>query len=212
MSAELSISVEGVEQLRRRFRVLLDGSGRRRMNEHIGRAVLEGVKDHLAEMSVSRHKVADRLGSTKTGYFENAPGRTELTQVDEGGLSITIRNTPGLRRAYGPMHIAPTGGRKFLTIPIHRISAHKRVADLKGEGHEVFRPWGWNALGEYDGSTEEYTDRKTGKRRKRKRIRPLYALVRSVTVPQDEGLLPKRERYVEIARDAAEGFLEAESP
>lgn len=209
MSADLSISVEGVEQLRRKLGVLLDGGGRRRMNEHIGRAVLEGVKDHLAEMSVSRHKVADRLGSTRTGYFENAPGRTELTQVDEGGLSITIRNTPGLRRAYGPLHITPTGGRKFLTIPLHRISAHKRVAALKSEGHEIVRVG--RMLGEYDGSTEEYTDNKTGRRRKRKRIRPLYALVRSVTVPQDSGLLPKRDRYVEIARDAAEGFLEAEA-
>ena len=93
MSADLSISVEGVEQLRRKLGVLLDGRGQRRLNEHIGVAVLEGVKDHIAEMSVSRHKVADRLGSTKTGYFENAPGRTELTAVDEGGLSSSKRVT-----------------------------------------------------------------------------------------------------------------------
>lgn len=211
MPADLAISVEGVEQLRRKLGVVLDNGGRRRMNEHIGRATLEGVRDHIAQMSGTRHKVADRLHAPHTGYFENAPGRTELARTDEGGFDITIRETPGIRRAFGPMHIAPTGGRKHLTIPLHRISAHKRVAELESEGHDVFRPRGWNALGEYDGSTEEYTDKRTGKRRKRKRIRPLYALVRSVTIPQDKGLLPKRETYVEIAQDAAEGFLEAEN-
>ena len=33
------------------------------LNRKIGEGVLELVKDHLAEMSVTRHKVADRLGA-----------------------------------------------------------------------------------------------------------------------------------------------------
>lgn len=199
MRGDLDITLDGVLQLRKKLRVILSAEGRRSMNRAIAKQVTEGVKDHIARASVSRHKVADRLGAPRTGHFENAPGRTELTEVDDKGFEITVRNTPGMKRAFGPVPITPRRV-KALTIPLHRISAHKRVADLRSEGHDIVKAG--NVLGEYDGTIE------TVKGKKRKRIRPLYALVKRVVLPEDKGLLPTKRKYEEIASDAAKAWME----
>lgn len=208
MSAEIAIKVDGVERLRRELGVRLTAASRASLNRKIGERVVDLLRGHLAKMSGSRHKVADRLGATHTNNFENAPGRTAVASVGDGGVKVEIANTYGLERAFGPVHITPKRARA-LTIPIHRISAHKRVKELEGEGHRITRVG--RMLGEYDGSEETYTDPKDGKTKKRKRLRKLYVLVRSVTVPQDAGLLPTNEQVKAAARDAAQGWLEAES-
>jgi hypothetical protein len=177
---------------------------RRRLVEHVGGVVLERTKDFLDQMAVTRHKVADRLGASHSKYFEYASGRlagsprqqnTVLQDVGENGATISIKNTPGLSRAYHDLHITPkrVGA---LTIPIDRISAHKGVRDLRREGHEIFRPKGTNILAETRGK---------GKNAK---LRPLFALVKSVTVPQDRGLLPTANKIREWTTDAADEFLE----
>lgn len=219
--SEFSVTVEGVEQLRRRLGVVLSGERRKAMSEHVGRYVLEKVKDHLDEMSATRHRVADRLGAAHSHYLEYASGRAGGVTKDgdtqdvivkdptESSVTISIRNTPGLRRAFHDLTIVPRRA-KALTIPLHRISYNKGVKDLRGEGHDLFRLGKSNVLAENDGTTETYTD-ENGKKRKRKGVRPLYCLVRRAVVPKDTGLLPTREDYANWGRKAVKGFLRAEA-
>lgn len=191
---ELSVKIDDAG-LRRKLALVSSRDTALRMNRAVGNAVLEQTKGFLAQMSVTRHRVADRLGATYTKNFEDAPDRTVLVDVSDKGATIAIKNTPGLSRAYHDLHIKPkrVGA---LTIPVHRISYGKRVADLRGSGHVLFRPKGKNILAEASGK---------GKNAK---LRPLYALVKSATVPRDEGLLPTVKDIREWATDAAEVFLE----
>ena len=206
MEVEVQIDDKAV---RRKIAKITSTQMRRRLVEHVGGVVLEQTKDFLDEMAagddgVNRHKVADRLGAPHSKYLEYASGRvagsprqqnTVLEDVGENGATIAIKNTPGLSRAYHDLHITPkrVGA---LTIPIDRISAHKGVRDLRKEGHEIFRPKGTNILAETRGK---------GKNAK---LRPLFALVKSVTVPQDRGLLPTANKIREWTTDAADEFLE----
>ena len=184
--------------LRRRLAVVTSSQTMRRLNGHIGNIVLD-------EMSVTRHKVADRLGAPHSKFYEYASGRlagsprqqnTVLENVSDKGSTVSIKNTPGLSRAKQDLHISAKNARA-LTLPLSRVSHGKRVADLKKEGHVVFRPKGTNILAETRGKGKDA------------KLRPLYALVKSVVVPKDEGLLPKEKQIAEWATDAAHDFFDA---
>lgn len=202
----LSIGIDSTKATRKLAKI---GSKetRRQINEVVGMATLEHVRDHLSTASVSRHKVADRLGATHTGFLEHAAGRTVLSGVDDKAAHITIRNTPGLSRAFHDMEITPVRA-KWLTIPLSRISYGKRVRDLERSGHDVFRPGNARILAETTGQTETYVG-SDGKKRKRKRLRPLYALCKKVRVPRDEGLLPTVADLRRVATMATEDVIES---
>lgn len=169
-------------------------------NNTIGGEVLEFTRDHLDTMSPHRHKCADRLGAKPTRHLEYASGRvsnsnnqgTDLKAVDANGFTISIRNTPGLFRAFGPVTVKPKKAR-WLTIPIHKDAYGKKVADLRQEGRKIFRPGKARILAETIPSTGQ--------------LRPLYALCQSTTAPQDKGLLPTKEAFVEKTVEVAEDYL-----
>lgn len=201
---EMTVTVDN-RGLRRKLALISSAETMRRLNRHIGENVLEFTKDHLDKMAVTRHKVADRLGAPHSKFYEYASGRkagspreqtTVLEGVGEAKATIAIKNTPGLSRAWHDLTIEPKKA-KALTIPLDRVSHGKRVADLRREGHDVFRPKGTNILAETRGKG------------KSARLRPLYALVKKVTVPQDEGLLPTSGEIRDWAVDAAETFFES---
>ena len=208
--AKLKIRVKGVDELRRRLRVVLSGNRMKAMSQHVGERVLDHVRDHLDTMAPKRHRVAKRLGAKPTHHFEYASGRlggvnedgqaqtTELSDVRADGLTITIKGTPGLLRAFGPVTAKPRRA-KWLTIPIHKSAYGKRVAELRDEGHVIFRPGRARILAEKE---------EVGKK---KRLRPLYALCRETTAPRDRGLLPTQEKMKAWAKEAAEGFLATEA-
>ena len=190
---EITVEIDEA-RLKRRLAIATPAT-MRELNRTIGIKVLERVKDFLARMSWTRHKVANRLGAPKSPFYEHAPGRTVLERIDEHGATIAIRNTPGLSRAYHDLHITPKRARA-LTIPIHRIAKDSSVRELREKGHVLFRLPKSNVLAERSG---------TGKRA---RVRPLYALCESVTVPRDPGLLPSRAALRGWAKEAAEAFFE----
>jgi hypothetical protein len=177
------------------------------MNLQIGEAVKENVKIHVGKMSVPRHKTADRLGAGHSGFYENAVGRVILKEVSQDGAVVEIQDTPGLSRAFHDLHITPKRA-KWLTIPIHRESYGKRVADLRGMGHKIFRPGKARILAETTTRKEKYID-KDGKTRTRAKLRPLYALVKSVRIPQDKGLLPQRKEIMAWAQEKTEDYLDS---
>jgi len=170
--------------------------------QFVGRRVLEKVKDHLDEMSATRHKTADRLGAQHSKFLEYASGRTVggrkgqgtfLRDVSEAGATVSIENTPGLDRAYHDLHIKPVRA-GALTIPISRYAYNKRVKELRDEGYEIARPKGKNIL--------------MGKKGKKGKARPMFALVKSVTVPKDPGLLPQNAEVGEWVADSIQDFID----
>lgn len=202
MELHFDISDEG---LRRRLSKLASPELMQGLHEALGTAVLERLKDHLSQMSVSRHKTAGRLGATHTGFYEHAAGRTIMRKADTKEAVVAVENTPGLSRAYHDLHITPKRG-SWLTIPLHRSAYGNRVADLRNMGHKVFRPGVARILAETTAQREEYTD-KDGKKRRRAKLRPLYALVKSVRVPRDKGLLPQNPELNRWVLEAAEDYI-----
>ena len=203
MVMDISVEIEDTG-LRRKLAFVSSRQMAKDINEAVGREVLERTKDFLDTMSVTRHKVADRLGAPHSKYLEYASGRlagsprgqtTELEDVDDKSATIAIKNTPGLARAFHDLHITPKRA-KALTIPIDRVSHNSGVADLRSRGYKIFRPKGTNILATSEGKG------------KSARLRPLYALVQRVTVPKDEGLLPNKAQVREWAEDATEAALE----
>jgi hypothetical protein len=180
---------------------------RREILQTVGADIHDKVQRHIGEMSVLRHKTANRLGAEPSKHFENATGRVVLREVTAERATVVIENTPGLSRAYQDLHIQPVRAR-WLTIPIHRDAYNKRVADLRGMGHKIFRPGKARILAETTTRTETYTD-KSGKTRKRKKLRPLYALVKSVRVPRDKGLLPQEKQIRQWAVESAKNVIDA---
>lgn len=216
---DMEIATLGLVRLQQKLGTYISQPAMLQLNREIGINVRERTADHLARASVSRHKVADRLGARHTKFLEFAPARgqlrggsgynptygqaapyTEVRDIAKDGVSVVIGNTPGLSRAFRPLTITPKNA-KALTIPLHKISYAKRVADLRNEGHEIFRPKGTNILAE-----EVSVGR--GKK-KRTELRPLYALIKRVTLPQDSGLLPTPNEINDWAYDTVENYIDA---
>ena len=85
----VTVECKGAADAVRKAARILSRESMRGMNGHVGAYVLEKLKDFLDEMSVSRHRTADRLGAKPTRYLEYASGRsgpgrqtTELGKVD----------------------------------------------------------------------------------------------------------------------------------
>ena len=214
MATNYDIGIDGLEK------AMADALGRmlapeamKRMNREIAFAVAEMTADHLARASVSRHRTADRLGAPHTGFLEFAPNRVSpgvdsnsraggaIRQYSTPEMAVvTIVNTPGLSRAFHPLHIAARRA-GALTIPIHRVAYARRAAELRTEGWNLFRistrgggPGGGILFG-----------------RKGGQALALYLLRKSVTVPQDEGLMPTKADIEAEARESAEAFIETEA-
>lgn len=204
MKLEFSLNTS---EIRAKLGKIISQETRREILQSVGADIHKEVQRHIGSMNRSRHKTADRLGAGRSGYYEDARGRVVLREVTAERATVVIENTPGLSRAYHDLNIQPVRAR-WLTIPIHRDAYNKRVADLRGMGHKIFRPGKARILAEITTRTETYTD-KSGKTRKRKKLRPLYALVKSVRVPQDKGLLPQEKQIRQWAVESAENVIDA---
>jgi hypothetical protein len=100
---------------------------------------------------------------------------------------MVIIDHPGFARARKDVVLAPTGGRKFLTIPVHRQSYGKRA----GEFDDLFVRKARNG--------KLYLVRRT----KGGRIVALFLLLRSVKQAMDTSLLPTDKRYAKTAEATA---------
>ena len=204
--SSITIELNGVSETLKGINDVVSDSFRRTMMRRIAIRVREGISDYISRASVSRHKCADRLGARHSKFLEfaSARGQTrsesayvgankpyiEAKDITDDYATIEIGNTPGLRRAFGALTITPKKA-SALTIPIDKIAYARRVSELKNEGVNIFRPKNTNILATSEGGSK-------------KKLRPLYALVKSVTIPQDKGLLPKKQEIQDWALETAE--------
>lgn len=218
MAVEMGITVD-LKKVVKDLGRIRDPDVLTRMNREIGVACTELTADHIAKnVSPTHHKTVKRLGAVASGFYEFARGREgfyqgrkrgegeagyiEVKDVNAEGSSVVIGNTPGMSRAFRDLEIRPKKA-KELTIPIHRDSYALRVRDVKTKfaGIKIFRVTAKTGRSYLIGSEGQGKDRRT---------RPLYALVKSVRIPQDRGLLPELKEYEEKAAETAEVFLEME--
>lgn len=88
-----------------------------KMNEFIAGRALSVTRDHLIEQAKGRHKTANRLGAQPTDHLLLAAESQNLKGMsDAGGVTIGI-TSPGIGRAFHPLDIKPSAGKKYLTIP-----------------------------------------------------------------------------------------------
>jgi hypothetical protein len=158
----------------------LSDTGRETLNRSILNPIYhpeEGTyyltKKHLLEISETRHDTANRLGARPSGFWGLAVESIE-PEANADSASMTIKH-PGIGRVAHDVHILPTGGREFLTIPVTADAYNNRATTIPG----LFRPKGRDFL-----ATNENGQ-----------LKVWYALVRETTVPQDRTLLPSDDEY-----------------
>jgi len=159
-------------------------------------AAIAGTEEDFFRQYVSRlnrHRTAMGLGAAPTSFYEKGAARIEGDSNAEMALLRIPRDT-GLGRAFRDFNLTPKNGRKYLTIPAHRSTYGKRVAEVP---HSMtFRIVGGRhkalvfTSGPDKGSVA-------------------YWLREKVTIKRDATLLPGREAIEQVAIGSArEWFIE----
>lgn len=218
MNDGIEVSSSGIGEALAPLANIVDSQFRRDLMRHIGINVRERVADHIARASVTRHKSADRLGAVHSKFLEFAPARgqirggsrykgkdpnspspyTEVQNITDTNLSVVIANTPGLRRAFGPLTITPKRA-KALTIPIDKDSYGVSARNFPRELVLIKSRRGHALLAELQ----------NGKKAKKQRLRPKYLLVKKSVLRHDPELLPQNDEVSEWAMETTETFLES---
>jgi hypothetical protein len=149
------------------------------------------LKDFGRETSKTEHRSAEKLGAQPTGHLADAYEAVE-SGSDAGGARLFVPGASRLRAAFGSYTVRPTGGRKFLTIPVAAEAYGRRAGEFaKGKLFLV-------RVGPR--KTPVLAHGEAG------RLTTYYLLVPSATIPEDPGLIPFEDLFAEGA-DAVEKFL-----
>jgi hypothetical protein len=144
-----------------------------------------------------RHRTAERLGATPTG-FRAKNARAIQPDWDIEAAILRIPRSTGLARAFGDVVIEPKSGRKYLTIPDHAETYGRSVRDFP-EGTFNFailyghRPFPVLIFAEDGG---RHLKGEVG-----------YWLRKKVTQKQDRSLLPSDAAYREISRRVIVAYI-----
>jgi len=189
---ELSISDGATPVLDGLIEALEDGKG---LHSAIAAEAEVLTRDYILSIAPSRHKTAERLGATPTGYLERAAeGVTSRGEEDQAVL-ILGGDVGGFARAFGDVTITPKKG-KYLTIPNKAAAYGKRAGEIDDLEVLVYRKSGGGftlALGREDDDGERDV---------------FYWLVKEVNQKQDRSLLPSDDQYLAAAELGAIGYLD----
>jgi hypothetical protein len=146
---------------------------------------------------LNRHRSAERLGASPTGWHAKAAALVEAHN-DDDEARVTIPRSTGLGRAFGDVVIRPGNGRKYLTIPAHVETYGRSVRDFPEEAFRFTVIQSWRTF-------LALTFRETAGRHKKGEV--AYWLKREIKQRQDRTLLPSDEGYAKVARGAAVEYL-----
>jgi hypothetical protein len=170
----------------------LDAGERLELNTAMGHEVQRVTVDYVTMIAQTRHATAERLGAAPTGYWAQAAEKIEsgaALETDETAATLTLDHG-GFARAFRDVTIRPKNG-KFLAIPINAISYGRRAAEMWEEYH-LFIKGGVVMMHDQAGGTGAI---------------PVFALVRSVTQPQDRSLLPSDEMWATAATEGLKQYI-----
>ena len=173
-------------------------SDRSRLHQDIATRAEVVTRNHLIQVANSNHKTANRLGATPTGHLSRAA--ESVTSVGGPGGAVVTVTSPGIARVAGPITIRPVN-RKALTIPARKEAYGIRAGEFAArQGVKLFVREGRN------GAYLAY--REPGGRGGKGALRVAYFLRKSVTLPQERGLLPSDTAYQDAALAGCEDFVD----
>lgn len=189
---------------------------RRKLNAALGSRLADELQEHLR----NRNREPNKMGAGKTNFWERLAALTSVAKVDAEGATVAVADTRLRIHLYGGV-IKPTGGRKFLTIPLIKEARAKRVEDYENDtGKKLFRLPGTRVLVETSKSGDRSTvgDQKATMRseggkfsrgviRGRSQVRAVYALATQVTIRKDPLALPPMEKLTEALVEEGNSYL-----
>jgi len=200
------------------FIVQLSGAIKRpkAFNEALGKRLERELQGHF----LTRNKQPNAMAAPKTDFWSKVRDSTVMTEATDSGATVTIEDKRFRIHLFGGV-IKPTGGRKFLTIPLVKDARGLRVSDYEEKsGNKLFRLPGTRVLVERDKAgdrslvspTTATIRRKDGSYRQgtvraQSRLRVVYALAGQVKVPRDPRALPPTAKLVEALLDTGNRFL-----
>jgi hypothetical protein len=202
----------------RSFLVRIEGEIRRPRELHaaLGRRLARELQGHFR----ARNREPNRMDAPKTNFWAQVAAATALSTVSETEAIVTVAEARFRIHLFGGP-IRPTGGRKFLTIPIVKEARGRRVEDYeKYTGRKLFRLPGTGVLVERNarqadrsslGPARGVIRGREGFRpvgvRGRSPLRVVYVLKRQVIIPRDPRALPQPETLVSALQDTANAWL-----
>lgn len=187
------------------------------LNDALGRRLARELQGHFR----ARNKEPNKMAAPKTNFWEGVAATTAMTEATDAGATVQLGVGSNFRIHLFGGKIKPTGGRKFLTIPLIKEARAMRVADYeKKTGNKLFRlPFG-RVLFERDEKgnrsftgAEKVTVRGRGgsfntiRIRQRSQVRPVYALKTEVTIKQDPRALPDPAKLLNALQDTADKWV-----
>ena len=191
---------------------------RRELNAALGTRLATELQTHFT----ARNAEPNKLGGQKTNFWNTVSENTLVSEVSETGATVSIGSNSHFRIHLMGGTIKPTGGRKWLTIPLITEAHGLRVAEYeKRSGHKLFRLPGTRVLverSEEDGNRSLLAGQKVSIRRKdntfgkaniraRSKIRTVFALATEAHIKKDPRALPPQPQLLTALNDAAAAWL-----
>ena len=207
----------------REFVAKLSGEvqNRKGLNDALGRSLARALQTHFREKNTE----PNRMGAPKTNFWQQVATATALTEATEDGATVTIAESRFRIHLFGGV-IKPTGGRKFLTIPLIPEARALRASSYEQQtGRKLFRLPGVRLLFERsDKGTQSTVSRNTATVRRsdgtyrkvslrgRSTIRPVYALAAQATIRKDDEALPPATYVAGVLEETATKWLKRNQP
>lgn len=158
------------------------------------------TREHIIKASASRHKTANRLSATQSGYLSKRAETVEshVTGNPDGLITVTVYGEI-FARVDGAVQVKPRT-KKWLAIPNTAEAYGRRPKELEGLRFMLIKKGTLAAL-----VRDDEGDEKDAKGRKKFSV--IYWLKKGVTLPQDRGLLPVEGQYLEALESAADDYL-----
>lgn len=191
----------------------------RALNDRLARALAAKLREHFA----SREGEPNKMAAPKTGFWAGVREGTVVGEVSDSGATVRVGVDTHFRIHFLGGVIKPTGGRKFLTIPLIPEARGLRAKVYEDtSGHKLFRLPGSRVLAERTADGDRSTLRQERPAMRSKNgykvfalgagttIRPVYALAAEARIPRDPRALPPRKELADALQTAANAWAARE--
>ena len=194
---------------------------RRKLNQLLADRLCEELKVYFQ----SRSGEPNKMGAPSSGFWNSQAAATGVLEVSDDGATVGAGDYRLKIQVFGGT-IVPTGGRKFLTIPLITAARGLRVSTYEqASGHKLFRLPGSRVLVERSDqgdrsllSGSQVTMRRSRSHivgegyqkiaiRGRSQVLAVYALCPSVTVPKDPFALPDSKDLAAALAESGQTWL-----
>lgn len=165
-------------------------TNRAALHKRIETDVLLFVREFGSKKSQTEHRTANALGAKPTGHLTRAYAGIESASDDQAA-QLLVPRASRLRAAFGSYVLKPTQS-KYLTIPVNAESYGRRAREFDDLKFMQVGPRKTAILARTDEDGNMTT---------------MYLLLKSVTVKEDESLLPMKQ-IGEQAADATEAYFD----